>query len=260
MTDVSAGRTLSEYCEAFEVSPASVWQRIRRGELISRTLDGRLKIFERGVDPTPLERSFGATAFGPSDDSDHTLQGLPDLPIMEENDTSDANAKLPTVQNSNVTVLESFAPNNTEIALLLDHLSIAKEENKEILRMTQDSIAKITAISEQLAETKDQMIDDQRRMLAEKDLVVDVLQEKMDAMRLELSRLKEVQSAESKEIEEIEDQYLKREKKLENSLKAKDKKIEELHDKLENVNQNLLKLKQDYEDLEMLAKTLSKNS
>ena len=48
---------------------------------------------------------------------------------------------------------------NTELALLLDHLSLAKEENREILKMTQESIRKVTELTDTIVEMKDTVID-----------------------------------------------------------------------------------------------------
>ncbi len=48
---------------------------------------------------------------------------------------------------------------NTELALLLDHLSLAKEENREILKMTQESIRKVTELTDTIVEMKDTVIE-----------------------------------------------------------------------------------------------------
>jgi hypothetical protein len=48
---------------------------------------------------------------------------------------------------------------NPEMALLLDHLSLAKEENREILRMTQESIRKVTELTDTIVEMKDSVIE-----------------------------------------------------------------------------------------------------
>ena len=48
---------------------------------------------------------------------------------------------------------------STELALLIDHLSLSKDENREILRLAQESIRKITELSDTLVAMKDAVIE-----------------------------------------------------------------------------------------------------
>lgn len=63
---------------------------------------------------------------------------------------------------------------STEVALLLDHLSLAKEENREILRLTQDSINRITHMAETMMAMKDEILSQRTEEVAGlKKLVTD---------------------------------------------------------------------------------------
>jgi hypothetical protein len=45
-----------------------------------------------------------------------------------------------------------------EIALLLDHLSLAKEENREIIKLTQDALTRVSTMTDTMIKMKDQLI------------------------------------------------------------------------------------------------------
>ncbi len=52
----------------------------------------------------------------------------------------------------------SFSSTGRELSLLIDHLSLVREENQELVKMTQQSIEKISELSHALIESKDQII------------------------------------------------------------------------------------------------------
>jgi len=71
---------------------------------------------------------------------------------------------------------------NTELALLLDHLSLAKEENREILKMTQESIRKVTELTDTIVEMKDTVID-------AKETQIMFLKEQLETREKEIRKL-----------------------------------------------------------------------
>jgi hypothetical protein len=104
--------------------------------------------------------------FVPSEQSETTIAHknsmlpLPPLPIDEP--------QVPGGQERTVFGASNSSPmlpatteriTNTELALLLDHLSLAKEENREILKMTQESIRKVTELTDTIVEMKDTVIE-----------------------------------------------------------------------------------------------------
>ena len=70
---------------------------------------------------------------------------------------------------------------NHEVALLLDHLSLAKEENREILRLTQDSMGRLTQMTDAMLQMKDDVISAREAQLTD-------MRERLDAQTHELRR------------------------------------------------------------------------
>ncbi len=96
---------------------------------------------------TTLASTFSATA-------------LPPLPSDESQSFSDNDRQFHGASsNPQVLPVATGKVTNTELALLLDHLSLAKEENREILKMTQESIRKVTELTDTIVEMKDTVID-----------------------------------------------------------------------------------------------------
>jgi hypothetical protein len=190
--DALDGLTLEAYCAAHSLTTAEVWRRLRSGELTGRTEKGRLLIYAR-----PAAVADGPLDFRPSPEAG----GLPPLPGSDQTPAGDtaATAK-PHAAAGGFLALSGDRSSTPELALLLDHLSLAKEENREILRLTQDSIRKVTELSESIVEMKDAMIE------------------------------------------------------------AKEEQIQLLRSQLDNQTRQLSQLKQQNEDLEMLARTLTKDS
>lgn len=149
-----AGIELSLYAKDQNVSEHEVWNKIRSGDLIGRSFNGKLYIHEPSADSNnELDR----------------LQASVDLPPLPEDSFAANNLQ------------ESNAP---EMALLLDHLSLSKEENKEILRLSQDSISRITQMSDTIISLKDEL-------LRTKDEQMDGLREKMKSKDVEIAQLKQ---------------------------------------------------------------------
>jgi hypothetical protein len=82
-----------------------------------------------------------------------------------------------------------------ELALLLDHLSLAKEENREILKLTEQSMQRVCAMSEALVQMKDAVIQSKDAELAalksERDMETAQLREQLQAREHEIRRLRQ---------------------------------------------------------------------
>lgn len=186
------GLTIEDYTNKFGLSESEVWQRLRRGELVGRTQHGRLVIY---LPPdgaaglgflAQLETLAGGQAASPSgsdveDDAD--LAFLPPLPDQEVSAPGRFGASGPALAGGFLTLSgeRAAAP---ELALLLDHLSLAKEENREILRMTQESIRRVSALSDQVIAMKDTVI-------AAKETEIRALREQLETRDGALRRLRQ---------------------------------------------------------------------
>lgn len=148
-----AGIELSLYAKEQNISEHEVWNKIRSGDLIGRSFNGKLYIHEPN-DASEFDR----------------LQASGDLPPLPDH-----------AEPSHGSLQESSGP---EMALLLDHLSLSKEENKEILRLSQDSITRITQMSDTIVALKDDL-------LRAKEEQLDGLREKMKTKDVEIAQLKQ---------------------------------------------------------------------
>jgi hypothetical protein len=78
--------------------------------------------------------------------------------------------------------LTGAAAQTPEVALLIDHLSLAKEENREILNFAQQSLAQVREITSQIVSSKDELL----RLREEK---IQLLEEKLARNLHELKKL-----------------------------------------------------------------------
>ena len=80
--------------------------------------------------------------------------------------------------------LDGNPSNSPEVALLLDHLSLAKEENKEILQMAQKSLDQVKEITREIVATKDSLLE-------AKEEKIKLLEEKLAAKDRDLNKTKQ---------------------------------------------------------------------
>lgn len=154
------GVEIKIFAQDQNLSEAEVWNRVRRGELIARSSAG--KVYIHPLSPTSqLDHTMNISM--PS--TDH----LPPLPSAD------------SLGNSSALTHDVHTP---EIALLLDHLSLSKEENKEILKLTQESIARITQMSDTIVSMKDELIK-------LKDEQMENMRDKMKTQEQQLGRLRQ---------------------------------------------------------------------
>lgn len=228
--------SLKDFAFRYGMSESQVWRKIKRGELIGRPLNGDLVIASpASLDQKPptQKASLGPTSTGkkkqredsrvkvalsppapslsartptlrpdaaeatpgdlhltqpivttaaqdsltPKDRSEVVAGGpvlakkstLPPLPASGETDTKDPKNSLSGDIPSPWPISTSTgatANSSTELALLIDHLSLSKDENREILRLAQDSIRKITELSDTLVAMKDAVIEAKTTQIA----------------------------------------------------------------------------------------------
>lgn len=184
------GLPLEDYARQTGLEEAEVWKRLRRGDLIGRTQRGRLFVYSHEAavppeEPTPAGaqgRTFGAWV---SDNVVHEdigsadLGTLPPLPLGPE-EANRAGAMGPGA--GGFLTMTGERTGSPEMALLLDHLSLAKEENREILRLTQHSIQKVTELTDKIVEMKDTVIE-------AKDAQILALMQQLEATDQRIKRL-----------------------------------------------------------------------
>jgi hypothetical protein len=140
------GLELSAAAQILGVSVDDIWRQVRNGKLIARTERGQVLVY------TDCELISG-------------LEGLPPLPpsgvTIEPNSTSASEEPQKAVRMEELypsALVQSQPSDRQEIALLIDHLSLAKEENREILRLTSESMSKLSEMTDRMLEMKDSII------------------------------------------------------------------------------------------------------
>ena len=168
------GMPIEDYAEKFLLSETEIWRRIRHGELLGRTHQGRLLIYP----PSSIEA---------------TLADLPPLP-----DRTPIPSRVGATHErsgGDFLGLSGERSSTPELALLLDHLSLAKEENREILRLTDQSMKRVCEMSEALIQMKDAVIvSKDTELLAvrqQRDTEVASLEAKLAASDMEIRRLRQ---------------------------------------------------------------------
>lgn len=171
--DPAVGLSIEDYAKKHDLSEAEVWRMLRRGELLGRTQQGHLLVFGSAADaangaaatpPPPQPEPAPATpppaaaaSGGPAPEA--RIDDLSFLPPLPGIDGDQLHGRSGASAGGSFLALSGERASSPELALLLDHLSLAKEENREILRMTQDSIKKISDMSDAMLEMKDRVID-----------------------------------------------------------------------------------------------------
>jgi len=158
------GQDLETAAMSLGIGADDIWRRIRNGQLLARSHMGKVFVYTN-MTSIPKE----------------TID-LPPPPTTAQN-VSDMNEELDREQR--LTVIEASGTSlvaKHEITMLLEHLQQAKEENREILRFTGDSMSRLSELTDSILQMKDELIR------AREDQVLQ-LQERLDSQGRELKKL-----------------------------------------------------------------------
>lgn len=224
----TGGMEISLYAKHHNTHEGEVWRKIRSGELIAKPYKNKLYIYSEtnnGILLDSKEPLFtidkSSTPSAPIIDEDLLQEeSLPELPEFKESLTGASKSLI----NTNTSSSES-----QQIALLLDHLSLAKEENREVLQLAKETVEKVTKMSEEIVSMKDSIIESHKEHIEIEKKKVEDLSQQMEQQKLELSA----------EIE---------------------KQKNELNEQLKQQEDDLRKLRQENEDLNMLNKMIESST
>ncbi len=186
------GIELSRYAEQQGIGTGEVWQLVRLGQLAARTERGKVFVYERAIDDNALTAPVDVamdSQYNKSLKAETETSALPPLPSTRD------------LQHTSNLVPQAPAP---EIALLLDHLSLAKEEHREIIRLTQDSISRITNMTEQLLAAKDTLLKEREEQLADANDEVKARDEKLATLAQEAAERDAMVTRLRQELEDME--------------------------------------------------------
>jgi hypothetical protein len=152
----TGAETLENFCKNANRAPIDVWEDIRAGRIEAREIGGEVFIIVQN------KRMIGAE-FDPEE--------LPSLWREDRHFLS----------------LSGSSGKNPEVALLIDHLSLAKEENREILSFAQKSLEQVREITNQIVNAKDELL----RAKDEKIVLLESQLSELDSTFKQLSQEKE---------------------------------------------------------------------
>jgi hypothetical protein len=152
----TGAETLENFCKNSNRAPIEVWEDIRAGKIEAREIGGEVFIIVQN------KRVVGAE-FDPEE--------LPSLWREDRHFLS----------------LSGASGKNPEVALLIDHLSLAKEENREILAFAQKSLEQVREITTQIVTAKDELL----RVKEEKISLLEKRISQLDSSMRQLSQEKE---------------------------------------------------------------------
>jgi len=170
------GMELSKAARHLGVSIDEIWRRVRNGKLVARTDRGQVMVY---TDASTVV----------------TMEGLPTLPNSTAREwtksaSNSDDSKLVDTEYNQISVLSErvSSSDRQEVALLIDHLSLAKEENREILRLTHESMSRLSEMTDKMLDMKDSIIsskDEQMQILKQRlaeqtEQLRQVLREKED--------------------------------------------------------------------------------
>lgn len=175
------GLELSDAAAVLGVSIDELWRRIKNGALVARSVLGKVFVYtdlhheDLPLPPPPMTRGH------------HPSLNAPRSELALARHSGSVSAPLSTPEH-----LETFnVPMHPDLALVIDHLSLAKEENREILRLTQDSMTRLTQMTDSILEMKDSII-------ASKEEQIAIMKERLADQAKELSQaLKEKENLET---------------------------------------------------------------
>jgi len=162
------GVELHAYARKYQTDVDAVWKKIRAGQLVARTENGFIYVYGKHIPAHDFSGGYAA-----ADD-----EGDRDLPPLPRPEASSLPAAINTAASA-------------EVALLLDHLVMSREEHRHLLVLTQDSINRISRMSESVITMKDNLLDEKERLLHAQDEQIKNLKAEISRNDQEARRLKQ---------------------------------------------------------------------
>ncbi len=147
--------SLEQYASLKNISIEAAWTQVQRGQVLARFKDDELSIF---------------------------LQEAPRLNYSAPKPSQNMLMPLPQSNHRQQNQIVSNSP--SELSLLIDHLSLAKEENLELIRFTQSTLTEMRQTYEAGAKLKEQAI-------AEAKTQTQLAEEKLAKALMDIENLKQ---------------------------------------------------------------------
>jgi hypothetical protein len=148
--------TIDQASIAMDIGIDELWSKVKSGQLLARTLAGEVRIY------SSIEKS---------NDDIAKIANLPKPPlkkiqskkiqskeILSPEIQFDPTVIVATMTHSNEDHHASSNSSKGELAAIVHHLNLAKEENREILKLTSESMSRLTQMTDAVINMKDELI------------------------------------------------------------------------------------------------------
>ncbi len=198
------GIDISTYCELNSSSKSEVWQRVRRGELLAKHSGGMLWIIDPSL-PTEPELDFDENIV-PATETATSVPRSNGAESVSFDTPRPALPPTPSLQVGSSSSEAGSAPSrdSVELALLIDHLSLAKDENREILKMAQESLERISSMAERVVASKEQLIREKDMRLNEQSNMLSTQTEQIELLKVRLQSQERDMLKLRREVEDLE--------------------------------------------------------
>lgn len=136
------GMDIESAAQSLGVAQDDVWRRIRNGQLIARSNRGKVFVYT-GIETAESSRQAEEHLLPPPPSA-----ALPHEVILSRIDASE----------SRELTTSGLVATRDDLVVLMEHLSQAKEENREIIRFTSESMNRLTDLTDSMLKMKDEVI------------------------------------------------------------------------------------------------------
>jgi len=166
------GIEFKEYANRRGLHTSEVWRLIRDGQLIARTENGFVYVY--GIDK-----------------KSNALSTKTIVDIAKETSMADSSAEIETTSSDDASqslpeILD--VSRSTEVDYLIECLQNLQSENKDILKLSKDSISQITDISKQTIQAKDEIISHKDSLLENNQSSLEVQAQQLKKLKTKLTK------------------------------------------------------------------------
>lgn len=171
---LAGGLEIEHFAVQQGLTTQQVWDLLKAGKIFGKASGGRLFVFDE------------ESSFLMGDKSELDSPKIPGFlpPLPGQNPRTIVGAQKDGEPAMNLPALARDPANHTEMTLFLDHLSLAKEENREILHLARESVARVTSLSDTVIAVKDSLIE-------AKDREIQYLRQLLDGKEKAMTKLQQ---------------------------------------------------------------------
>lgn len=193
------GLDINEYSNKYNISPQQVWKDIKTGKLVARSERGKIFVYGNSIPEYNNDTNIIQT-----NNHVNTHNNVQNFMYTSENDIQRLNLpplnNLFTDFNTSITTQTNSKNNNTmslPIKIFTEHLNLAKDQQKNLIQLTQNYINTLTQMTEKIISLKDQHINEQSQK-------INLQQKENEQLQSTITQLEKENSILKQKIEDLE--------------------------------------------------------